>query len=257
MQRRIAIVLAAALFASSCGSGSKSPASSGSLSGNWLITMTKTDHPTIVHTQSGSLLQNGDAISGNVLFTDIPCSGVASVSGTVSGTAVTLNVDPVGTSITLVGTVSSGAPPMSGSYTILSTGCVGPESSPEVGSWSASLIPPLSGKITGSFTSSAGVSYAVTGQVSQAANTGSSSTPLSGNISVAGYCFAAANIVGAISGTSVTMNMVSAEGVDIGQANGSVSGSMVSGPYHVVPQGVGGTEPCVDGANGTISLTVR
>jgi hypothetical protein len=193
-----------------------------------------------------------------VIFNDDPCSGVASVSGTVSGTAVTLNADPVGTNVSLTGTVSSTSPPMSGNYTILSTGCSGPETAPEVGTWTASLIPPLSGKITGMsvFTSSAGTDYAVAGQVSQAANTGSSSTPLSGNITVTGYCFSTANIVGTISGASVTMNLVNAEGVDIGQVNGTVSGSMVTGPYHIVPQGVGGTPPCVDGANGTVTLTI-
>src|SRR5208337_4531028 len=98
--------------------------------------MTKTGKTTVSHTQSGSLLQNGNAVTSNLMFTDIPCSGVGSANGAVSGTAITLS-----------GSISSatGQPPMSGTHTILSTGCVGPQSAPETGTFTASLVTPLNG----------------------------------------------------------------------------------------------------------------
>jgi|SRR5277367_1528045 len=259
MQRRIGLWLAVPLLMAGCGGSSSTKTSSSSLSGNWLISMTKTDHPTIIHTQSGFLLQNGDNITGNVVFNDAPCSGVASVNGTVSGSSVSLAVNPVGTAITLTGAVSSSQPPMSGNYTILSTGCSGSQSAPEEGAWTASQVSPLSGTISGTLMSSSGTTYQVTGKVSQGPNTGASEAPLSGTLTVTDYCFTTANILGTISGTSITMNLVNPDGTEIGQLNGTTSldGSTVNpATYHIVPQGVGGTAPCVDGANGTAMLAI-
>jgi hypothetical protein len=263
MYRRMALLLALSLFASACGSSNDPPASSGSLSGNWLISMTKTGKTTVSHTQSGSLLQNGNAITGNVMFTDIPCSGVGSVNGAVTGSAISLTVNPVGTTITLSGMISTaaGKPPMSGTYTILSTGCVGSQSAPETGSFTASLVPPLSGNITSTFSApKAGTTPTMAGKVTQGANTGASTTPLTGNVTfTGGFCYTSANIVGSISGTSVVMNLTDSDGVQIGQLYGTsvidgTSITSVTGAFQYLGLGTGASKACVEGD--TIDLTV-
>ncbi len=260
MYRRLAFLLALSLFASACGSSNDPPASSGSLSGNWLISMTKTGKTTVSHTQSGSLLQNGNAVTGNLMFTDIPCSGVGSANGAVSGTAISLTVNPVGTAITLSGSISSatGQPPMSGTYTILSTGCVGPQSAPETGTFTASLVTPLNGNIAGTLVSNKGVTSGVTGKVSQGANTGSSSTSLTGSLTFTNFCYANANIVGSISGTSVVMNLVNSDGTQIGQLFGTtpLDSSSVTGTYQYFGLGTGASKACVDGDTGAATLTI-
>ena len=187
-------------------------------------------------------MQTNDAIVGNVLFIDTPCSGVGNVNGTVSGSAVTLDVASTGLSIILTGTIAPGQTSMSGNYTILSMGCIGSQSGPQLATSQQTWYRPLSGNITGNFVSITGAtSYAVTGQVKQGANTGDSTTPLSGNLSFTGFCYATANIVGSISGTSVVMNLVNANGAQIGQITGtsSLDGTLLSGKYQYLGLGSG------------------
>jgi hypothetical protein len=259
MSNKIAVLAAFALslLASSCGSSSPKAATSGALSGNWIISLTKTNATNIVHTQSGSLLQVGDTIGGSVIFVDTPCSGVGSVNGSISGSNVTLNVNPVGTSVTLTGT-SGSIGSMSGNYTILSTGCIGSQASPESGTFTASLVTPLSGSVTGTFTSKNNApSFTATGTITQAANTGLSATPLTGSLTFTGFCYPSANIVGSISGTSVVINLVDANGAQIGQISGTASldGTLVgSATYNYLGQGAGSA--CVDGSSGTATLNI-
>jgi hypothetical protein len=259
MHRGIAFLLALSLFMSGCGgsSSNSSPASSGALSGNWLINLTRAGNTKVSHTQSGSLLQNGGAITGNLIFTDIPCSGVGNVSGTVSGAAVSLTVSPVGTAIALSGTVSSG-PALGGNYTILSTGCTGSQSAPETGTFTANIVTPLNGNITSTFSApKVGTTPTMAGKLTQGANTGASSTPLTGSLTfTGGFCYASANIVGSISGTSVVMNLTDSDGVQIGQLYGTslIDGTSISGTLQYLGLGSGASKGCVDGD--TIDVTV-
>jgi hypothetical protein len=94
--------------------------------------------------------------------------------------------------------------------------------------------------------------------VSQAPNTGVSSVNLTGSLSVSGYCFASATINGVVSGTSVVMNLIAADGItQIGrvQVSSSFDGTMLTGTYNILPQG-NGNPPCGDGDSGTVSLTL-
>jgi hypothetical protein len=261
MQRRILFLLGLSLFLSGCGSSSDpAPDPPGALSGNWQMTLTKTDTPKIVKTQSGSLVQNGDLITGSVIFTDTPCSGVGTVSGTTDGSTISLTVDPVGTSVALTGYVSTQQNSMSGNYTILSTGCAGSQSAPQTGIFNAELVTPLSGNLAGTFSDDTiDETYAVTGQVSQGANTGVSSTPLSGSLTFTGFCYADANIVGSISGTSFVMNLVDSDGAQIGQVFGTTTPNATSltGTYEILGLGTGAVgRGCVNGERGKVSLTV-
>jgi len=257
MKSRV-FLLALLLLLIGCGGGSSANSSSGTLSGNWQMTLQKTGTTKFAKTQSGSLVQNNGVISGSVILTDTPCSGVGNVSGTVTGTAVSMVVSPTGVVVNQTGTVSSDQSSMSGNYTILSTGCSGSQTAPQSGTWTANLVKPLTGNFQGTFTSNKAGALPVTGQVSQGPNTGSSNTALTGNLSITGYCFSAANISGVISGTAVVMNLVDSSGVEIAQVTGtsSLDGTSLTGTYHAIAQGTGGTSPCVDGDSGTVSLTL-
>jgi hypothetical protein len=213
-------------------------------------------------TQSGFLIQNGGTVTGSVIFTDQPCSGVGSVTGTVSGAAISLLVNPTGVNVNLSGTIASSQNSMSGNYTTLSTGCSATNVAPGTGVWTANRVKPLSGNIQGTFTSKdeSLSPVTVTGKVSQGPNTGISTVPLTGNLSATDYCFSTANISGVISGTSVLMNLVSSDGTQIGQVSGTTSldGTFITGTYQVMGQGKGAepNPPCVEGDHGTVTLTL-
>ena len=213
-------------------------------------------------TQSGFLIQNGGTVTGSVIFTDQPCSGVGGVTGTVSGTAISLLVSPTGVNVNLSGTIGSGQNSMSGNYTTLSTGCSATDVAPGTGIWTANRVKPLSGNIQGTLTSKdeSLSPVTVTGKVSQGPNTGISAVPLTGSLSATDYCFSTADISGVISGTSVLMNLVSSDGTQIGQVSGTTSldGTFITGTYQVMGQGKGAepNPPCVEGDHGTVTLNL-
>ena len=156
--------------------------------------------------------------------------------------------------------VGSDQASMTGTYVILASGCQATGvNTQETGTWTANLVKPVSGNIQGTFTSTRlGTALPVTGQISQGQNTGVSYAPLTGNLSINGYCFTSANIAGVVSGTAVVINLVNSSGVEIGQVTGTstLDGTSVTGTYHIIPQGPGGTPPCVDGDGGTVTLTL-
>ena len=260
MTGRITLLLGLLLLATACGGGSSSTSSSsGSIAGNWQMTLQKSNTK-LKRTQSGFLLQNKDTVTGGVIFTDFPCSRVGSVTGSLTGTDIGFSVSLTGLTVNLTGTLGSDQASMSGDYTILATGCEGVlTNTQETGSWTASLVKPLSGNFQGTFKSTRlGTSYPVTGQVSQGPNTGISNAPLTGNLSVTGYCFTGAKISGVVSGTAVVMNLLNSDGTQVGELTGTsaLDGSSVTGTYQVLPQGPTGTPPCDDGERGTVTLTL-
>ncbi|MGA6983465.1 MAG: hypothetical protein WCC95_11400 [Candidatus Sulfotelmatobacter sp.] len=268
MDRRIALVVALSLFVSSCGGNGKPPASSSaSVAGNWQINLVDAGDAKATISQSGSLLQNNETVSGSLLFSDSSCSGVGDVQGTITGSTVTLAVNPTGSEINLSGTMGAASSSacagsvacMGGTYITLSTGCAAENTIPSSGTWTASLVSPLGGNITGTFTSSKGAAYSFTGKVSQGTNAGASSTPLSGSVAFGdGFCYSSANIVGSISGTAVIMNLMEADGTQIGQISGisSIDGSSVSGDYNNIGLGKGASSACAANGKGTTTLTV-
>jgi hypothetical protein len=260
MQGGIALLMSLLLLMTACGGGSStsSSTSSPSIAGNWQMSLQKSKTK-LTRTQSGFLLQSADAVTGSVIFTDTPCSGVGSLAGSLSGSNVAFTVGLTGLTVNLTGTLGSSPSTMSGNYVILASGCQGNESNTqETGTWTANLVAPLSGTMTGSFNSTRlGKSLPVTGQISQGQNTGLSEAPLTGNMSITGYCFSSANISGLISGTAVVLNLDNSSGAEIGQVTGTstLDGTSFTGTYHIIPQGVGGTPPCVDGDGGTVTLS--
>jgi hypothetical protein len=260
MQLRFGFLLALSLAMIGCGSSNQTAGAAGTLSGNWQMSLTNTGDTNPTTTQSGSLLQSGNAVTGTVLFVNPDCSGVASVTGTVIGSAFSLTEDPVGTSVSLSGTLTDPASPLSGNFTILSTGCTGNKPAPASGTFTASLVTPLNGTMSGPFASNNG-SFSLTGQVSQGVNTGGSSIPLTGSLTFAGgFCYSGANIVGSISGTAVVMNLVDPDGVQIGQLTGTLStdGTTLSpASLKYLGLGAGAAKGCVnDGGFNNLTLTI-
>jgi hypothetical protein len=261
MTSKVSSLLACLLLIAGCGGGdgpSGSPAA-WSVSGNWQIALQRNNNPVNPKPQSGFLLASQNTVTGNMMLIDFPCSGVGSVTGTVTGTNVSLVVTLTGLTVNLTGTLGSDQASMSGTYTILPSGCNGDVSNKqETGTWIASLVKPLSGSFQGSFTSVKIGAVQATGQLSQGPNSGASSTSLNGTLAVTGYCFASANISGQVSGTSVVMQLLNADGTEVGQiaATSAVDGSSLKGTYRIVAQGSSGVFPCQSGDSGTVALTL-
>jgi len=256
---KTALALVLAILSTACGSSSKSSTStSGPVAGNWQMTMQPGDGNPEVKTESGFLQQSGNVVTGSVSVFDSPCSGVGSVTGTVNGMAVSLVVAPVGIQIGLTGTLGSDQASMSGTYTVITTGCSGRQTAPQSGTWTGNLVQPLNGNINGSFVSTRfGTIYAIGGNVSQGPNTGASNTTLTGTLSgPSGYCFASVNIAGVISGTETVWNLLDSNGNQIGTVTGTSSfdGTSVTGKYVILSQGRG--NPCPAGDLGTVTLSL-
>ena len=233
----------------------------GQISGNWQISLQRTNSKLAPKPVSGFLQQgSGTSVTGNMMVTNVPCSGTSQVTGTADQADVSLTMNPNGTSLSLTGKIGSTPGTMSGTYVLLSTGCRGSASNPsQSGSWTGNLVQPLQGTLQGTFVSNTLGSFDVSGQVSQGQSNGSSNAPLTGNLSITGSsCFSTATITGLISGTAVAINLADSVGTEIGQISGtsSLDGKSLTGTYKIVPKtGPSGT-PCLEGDNGTITLTL-
>lgn len=242
-----------------CGGGSRTSSSSGGISGNWQMSLQPSNLKLKPSTQSGSLVDNNGALTGGMAFQDNACPGVGSVSGSVSGSSVAFTVTPAGLDMEFTGSMTQTST-MTGNYTILSTGCSGPISAPQTGTWTGNQVSPLNVTIQGVFTSSHKnlnpATFDITGKLTQGSNTGESTTSLAGTLSATGYCFfTTANVTGAISGTSVVLNLVGSGGTQIGQVSGTTSldGTSFNGTYRMFGLGPGYEPPCVNGDTGTVT----
>jgi len=255
MRSRAIAPLVCALILASCGggsSGSGNPAMP--LSGNWQMALQK-NATAALKMVSGFLIQSGNSVNGNLLLSgQTNCAGVGLASGQLSGSNLTLTVGQTGQTLNLTGTLG-GNSTMSGNYSILSSPC----GNTSVGTWTATQVQSLKGNFQGTFTSSSrSVVYHFSGMISQGANTGASTANLSGSMqSTDSPCFSSASIAGLISGTSVVFNLLSSEGVSLGQYRGTTTtdASSVAGNYDVFnPQSVlpGG---CQDFGTAAISVT--
>jgi hypothetical protein len=262
-QFRFAPVLLMLFYMTACGGSSQSANSAaGAVSGNWQMSLQKNNSKLKPNTLSGFLLEDAaGTVTGNVILTYVPCSGVGAASGAVTQPNISLTVSPNGTTLSLTGTVGSDLSSMSGDYTMLSTGCSGSQNLPsQTGTWKANLVKPFSGNIQGTFTSTTlGTAFPISGQVSQGPNTGGTYAALTGNLAITGSsCFSSASISGVISGTAVAINFSASNGTEIGQITGtsSLDGTSLSGSYKIVPQGTLPGTPCRGGDTGTVSLTL-
>lgn len=213
MSNRIFILLfslSLALVACGSGKGGGIPTSTTAMSGNWQFTVKRVANP-VPLSYSGFLLQSGNSISGALILGD-GCSGVGSVTGTLSQQNLQLDINEFGQDLTLTGTVPSPLSQSSfigGPFSTLPGGC----SDQSTGTWSAVLVPALTGNFHGSFVSTEGNGTVdVTGSLAQGPNIGASNASLSGNMVTSGtppFCsyITSATIVGVISGNTVNMSI--------------------------------------------------
>lgn len=231
---RIMVSLVCLALLTSCGGGN---GSTPNLSGNWQLTLVNTQtHAS--KSESGFLVQSGTAVTGNVLLTgQTNCAGTGSAQGQVSGSSINITVNQVGQTFGLTGTIASSGSKMSGNYTLLASPC----GNSQVGTWSASLVSALTGNLKATFTSTTtpGLVYQFAGMITQGANAGGTSATLSGSMqSTNAPCLTSVVITGQISGTAVVFNLLSTEGVAIGQYVGTATtdGGTVTGTYNLQPE---------------------
>jgi hypothetical protein len=235
--------LAGTILLSACGSNnSSSTQQSGTLAGNWQFSMVNTPDLTVSSgLQGGFLQQNGSSVTGSVVYSNTllnsslgPCnSGPAPITGTISGQTATLTAVAGTQTYTLTGTLNTGGSTITGTYTATPGTAVGgtpcgngtAQTGPQT--WSANLVPPLSGNITGSFHSSSNYSsglsnqdFPVTGVLTQGANIGATSATVTGYLAFSNYpCVptGSVSVNGQISGNTVVLQLIAANGSNAGQ----------------------------------------
>lgn len=239
-------LLAGTMICSACGGATNNHSAQVplSLSGNWQFTMAApSDNSFLGGLQGGFFVQTSSSVTGALAYSialpasPIPTvcnSGSAAIIGTITDQSVALTATAGTQTFTLTGTLSPDNQSMGGTYnstagTASDGGACG---SAETGlQWSATLVPPLTGSIQGNFQSAGGAAglseqdFLVSGALNQDNNVGAAaSATVTGNLNflnpttnLSDYpCFASATVQGQISGNTVTLQIVAADGTPIG-----------------------------------------
>ncbi|MCU1297535.1 MAG: hypothetical protein JWO91_1813 [Acidobacteriaceae bacterium] len=256
------LFLAATMLLCSCGGGSSSVSQIPvTLSGNWQFTVANpADRSFSGGIQGGFLVQKNRSVTGGVAFSvSLPgqsggsstvCgSGSAPVTGTLSGQNVTLTAVAGAQTFVFTGVLDLSGSIMAGTYTSSDgAGCGTAQTDLQ---WSATLVPPLFGTIQGSFNSlggSAGLSnqlFPVTGTINQGDNVGGSSATITGTLNffdpitlLGDYpCLTTPTFTGQISGNSVILQIIGADGSNLGQIGGSVGSALSAVTFDLMPSG--------------------
>ena len=261
----VVLLLASTSVLVGCG-GTRSNASNAvTIAGNWQFNMTApSDNSFSGGMQGGFLLQNNGSVTGQVVYsiflppqqaggTPTLCNGgSAPVTGTIQGPTVTLTAVAGNQSFSLTGTLSTNGSTMTGTYT--STDGQGCGTEQKGLQWSATSVPPLTGSIQGYFHSALdgqlrNQDFPVTGILTQGPNIGASNATITGTLNFQGYpCLAIASVNGQISGSSVILQIVAPNGLNVGQI-GAPAGS--SNPFPVTfATAAGGAGSILQGTNG-------
>ena len=246
MKSQSLFLLASLVVLSACGGNTSGPSPTVSVAGNWQFTMADpSDNSFLGGLQGGFLLQKNESLTGAVVYaislpaqsggTPTLCDGgSAPVTGTFDGQNVALTVAAGSQTFTLTGTVSSNGSTMMGTYS--STDGAGCGTAQTGLQWSATSVPPLAGAIQGNFHSVLdpvlrNQVFPVTGSLTQGANIGASNATVTGTLSFQGYpCLTSASVNGQISGTSVILQIIASNGLNVGQIGAPVG---FSNPYPV------------------------
>jgi hypothetical protein len=315
----LVLLLAGAIILAGCGSNSSSGNSSQlppTLSGDWQFSMGEqvNSDPTKPSftggLQGGFLVQTNGSITGSAIFsiatvppggsggTPTQCnSGTDQITGSISnqstdstlGQTVTLTATSTGAqTYTLIGTLSPDGTTMTGSYTSTDgVGCGIAVTSAQPQTWTAFLVPPLTGPIQGTFLSTGGTAgldrqnFLVSGSITQSNNVGAAYATVTGNLSfvnpatnVTDYpCMSDASLTGKISGNSVILQ-IGQNGSNVGQIGtplgsvfqgvtfdstqaGYILESLAGPSYAVYPPGCGGGNLQSPADFGNICLAVN
>lgn len=252
----VSVPVIATMTLSACGgkSSSTSSQSSATLQGNWQFTMAhQTDGNSSDPTFSGGLLggfllQSNGTITGQTVYSvtssaAVPgagaCNGGSAPANVVlNGQNVTITEVAGSQTYTLTGTLSSNGSGMAGTYNATAgTASDGSACGYAVAglSWSAVLVPPLSGSIKGSFHSGGTADnsgllnqdFPVTGSLTQGDNIGGTSATITGTLSFidpstgqSDYpCIplGTVSVNGQISGNTVILQLIDVNGSSDGQ----------------------------------------
>lgn len=204
-----ALFFCLSLALAACGSGKSTPAvaAGDSLSGNWLITLSRhADPQPLIY--SGFLLQAGNSVTGSLKLGG-GCSGVGPVTGTLDGQNLQLDVNEFGQNLTLTGIFPpSGSDALvGGPFSTIGGGCTGTST----GTWAGLRVPPMTGPFHGTLASDSGNGTVnVSGTFTQGPNIGATNADVTGQIDTTGpppFCsyLTTATMTGTITGTSVSL----------------------------------------------------
>jgi hypothetical protein len=244
---------------SGCGGSSSAgdPPQGAQLAGNWQYTMqAPPDNSFVGGLQGGLLLQSRGSVTGAAVFSialpqppptpPVVCSsGSAIVSGTISGQNVTLTAVAGNQTFTLTGALSTNNSTLTGTYSSSAGTAVdgSPCGTAQTGlSWSAFVVPPLTGAFQGNFhstqsgTNFRNQDFAVSGVLTQGPNTGASNATVTGTllfqdpVTLANDypCMTQASVNGQISGNVVTLQMFASNGLNVGQIGGITASAPVT-----------------------------
>src|SRR5580704_1761681 len=229
------VVLVGLTGLSACGGGSSSsPANnSGSLSGNWQFNLTvPSDGSFSGGLQGGLLLQQHGDITGQVIYSislpgspPVACDGSATVTGTMNGQQVTLTAAAGPQTFALKGTLSADGSTLAGTYsTTAAKDCGTAQNGLQ---FSAQLVPSLTGSVQGFLHSTSSgpptdpvtnQEFSLTGSLVQGPNTGANSAAVSGTLNFTAYpCVSTVSVMGQISGNSVILQLIAANGLNVGR----------------------------------------
>jgi hypothetical protein len=248
-----------ALTLSGCGGSGSSTATPGDpqVSGNWQFTMSIAGTSFYSSPlQGGFLLQKNGAIIGQIHFAIVlpaanggsptVCnSGTATVTGTINGQSVSLTAvvgtldksgNPSTQTFALNGgvlgsdssTIQNGTYTLTAGYASESVACGG--GAQDTGSWSATLVPPLTGGFQGFFHSTTSTSFinqdvAISATFNQGPNIGTATATVTGTLLFQDPvtlqndypCLTNASVNGTISGNNVLLQIFSSSGTVVGQ----------------------------------------
>lgn len=259
----LCVLLSMILAACGCGSSSKNSQVAVPLAGNWQVTMNAPADGSFggaaVNTQSscgigsappcplllgGFLLPNNGSVSGALTYSitsipqqpgTFPCSGSATVTGSLSGQNVKLTVQAGLQTFSLSGTLSADGSTMTGTYSSTATqGCGTAQSGLQ---WTAVSVPSVSGQFQGFFHSRVShiqfnpgfpsdEDFPISGFLTQGANTGATNATVTGVLNFdEGYpCLGTtASVNGQISGDSIVLQIIASNGLIVGQIGSSAT----------------------------------
>jgi hypothetical protein len=244
----LAVLLLAGMLTACGGGGSSNNTTQvvAQISGNWqFIVASPGDQSFTGGLQGGFLLQKNGSLTGGAVYSVSSAAGVcnsgsAPITGAIDGQNVTLTAVAGTQTFTFTGMLSTARNTMVGTYS--STAGTASDGSvcgtAQTGlQWSASLVPPLTGTMQGSFHSTSGPlsnqDFPVSLTLTQGENIGASNANLSGILSfidpttlLSDYpCFDTASVNGQVSGNNITLQIIGTNGATLGQIGGPPLGT--------------------------------